>query len=280
VRYEVEGLGFRYAGAGSPALDGVDLRVPDGSFYAVIGPNGCGKTTLLRLLLGALVPAAGTVRYRGQVVTEWPRPELARRIGVVAQSEPLVFPLSVRELVAMGRYPHLGSWRPEGDADRAAIDRALETCDVVEFARRAVGTLSGGELQRARLARALAQEPETLVLDEPTASLDIAHEMGLFELLRSLAGGGVTVVIVTHNLNVASRFADRLLLLDRGRAAAEGEPAEVYSPGTLERVYGWPLTVVPHAADGPDTGAPQVVPLRTPTAAAPSHSRTPTTKAP
>jgi iron complex transport system ATP-binding protein len=264
MTYDVAGLGFRYPGAASPALDGVDLRIPAGSFYGVIGPNGCGKTTLLRLLLGALPPATGTVRYRDRPLAEWRREELARRVGVVAQLEPLVFPLSVRELVSMGRYPHLGRWRAEGAGDRAAIDRAMETCDVAAFAARPVGTLSGGEIQRARLARALAQEPETLVLDEPTASLDIGHEMGLFDLLRSLADTGVTVVLVTHNLNVAARYADRLLLLDRGRPAAEGAPADVFTLAALERVYGWPLAVTSHPGSGPDAGAPQVVPLRQP----------------
>jgi iron complex transport system ATP-binding protein len=264
VTYDVAALGFRYPDADAMALDGVHIRIPAGSFYGVIGPNGCGKTTLLRLLLGALEPATGDVRYRERPVREWPRDELARRVGVVAQLEPLVFPLSVRELVAMGRYPHLGRWRAEGAGDRAAIDRAMETCDVSGLAARPVGTLSGGELQRARLARALAQEPETLVLDEPTASLDIGHEMGLFELLRGLADGGVTVVIVTHNLNVAARYADRLLLLDRGRPAAEGAPRDVVTPAALERVYGWPLTVTLHPGSGPDAGAPQVVPLRQP----------------
>ena len=260
--YRATGLGYRYRGADAPALEGVDLAVPRGSFYAVIGPNGCGKTTLLRLLLGALEPDHGEVRYDGRPVTRWSRRELARRVGVVPQSEELVFPLTVRELVGMGRYPHLGSWRAEGAGDRAAVRRALETCDVAPLAARAMGTLSGGERQRARVARALAQEPDTLVLDEPTASLDISHEMGIFELLRGLADDGVTVVMVTHNLNVAARYADRMLLLDRGRPAAEGDAAAVFTRDTLQRVYRWPLAVAPHDAPGPDAGAPQVTPLR------------------
>lgn len=262
MSYDVRAVSFRYPDATVDALDGVDVQVPAGSFYAVLGPNGCGKTTLLRLLLGALEPRNGTVRYDGRPVNEWSRQELARRVGVVAQVEPLVFPVLVRELVGMGRYPHLGSWRSEGPADRAAVERAMTICDVATLASRPVDTLSGGERQRARVARALAQEPDTLVLDEPTASLDIAHEMGIFELLRDLADRGVTVLIVTHNLNVAARYADRLLLLSRGRAEAEGEPATVLTADILERVYGWPLTVTSHGGHGPDAGAPQVVPLR------------------
>jgi iron complex transport system ATP-binding protein len=262
VIYDASGLSFRYPGAPDDAVADVDLTVPAGAFYAVIGPNGCGKTTLLRLLLAALEPRQGTVRYRGRPVGDWPRRELARCVGVVPQSEPLVFPLSVRDLVGMGRYPHLGSWRGEGPTDRAAVDRAMETCDVAQFATRSLDTLSGGEQQRARVARALAQEPDTLVLDEPTASLDVRHEMGIFELLRSLADSGVTVLMVTHNLNVAARYADRLLLLDHGRSAAEGPAETVFTRENLERVYRWPLLVARHSAAGPDAGAPQVVPLR------------------
>lgn len=260
--YQAADLEYRYPGADSDAVAAVDLAVPRGSFYAILGPNGCGKTTLLRLLLGALTADRGHVRYGDRPLDAWSRRALARRIGVVPQVEELVFPLSVRELVGMGRYPHLGPWRGVGPADRDAVRRALETCDVADLADRPVGTLSGGERQRARLARALAQEPETLVLDEPTASLDIAHEMGIFELLRSLAGRGVTVLMVTHNLNIAARYADRLLLMDRGRPAAQGDAHTVFRRDTLERVYGWPLAVTPHPGPGPDAGAPQVIPTR------------------
>ncbi|MFP4624784.1 MAG: ABC transporter ATP-binding protein [Gemmatimonadota bacterium] len=260
--YDARGLTFRYADADRDAVHDVDLAVPRGAFYAIIGPNGCGKTTLLRLLLGALVPDPGEVRYDGRPLRWWKRPELARRVGVVPQTEELVFPISVREIVAMGRYPHLGTWRGERVADRAAIRGSMETCDIAGLAARPFATLSGGERQRARLARALAQEPDTLVLDEPTASLDISHEMGIFELLRGLADQGVTVVMVTHNLNVAARYADRLLLLDQGRTAAQGSPSAVLTPDTLQSVYGWPVARSPHPGPGPDTGTPQITPLR------------------
>lgn len=259
--YRARRLTFRYPAAERDAVHDVDLAIPRGSFYAIIGPNGCGKTTLLRLLLGSLVPDTGGVRYDGRPLEQWKRQELARRIGVVPQTEELVFPLSVRELTAMGRYPHLGPWRRETAVDRRAIDDALVTCDVAELAERPVDTLSGGERQRVRVARALAQEPDTLVLDEPTASLDIRHEMGIFELLRRLAGRGVTVVMVTHNLNVAARYADRLLLMDRGRTAAEGETRAVFTRETLEQVYRWPLRLTTHAGRDEDE-TPQVIPLR------------------
>ncbi|MGH6692552.1 MAG: ABC transporter ATP-binding protein, partial [Gammaproteobacteria bacterium] len=227
-----------------------------------IGPNGSGKSTLLKLMLGVLRPAAGHVAFGGRTVLAWPRRELARRVGVVSQAEDLAFPITVLELIAMGRYPHLGPWRRAGRADRAAITRAMERCEVAHLADRFVATLSGGERQRARLARALAQEPTTLVLDEPTAALDIAHEMAIFELLVSLAEkDGATIVVVTHQLNLAARYAHRLLLLDRGRVAAEGPPAAVLTRAAIEQTYGWPVNVYPHAGPGRDAGAPQIVPL-------------------
>jgi iron complex transport system ATP-binding protein len=259
---EARGLTFRYHDAVQPAVRDLDVAVPAGCFYAVLGPNGSGKSTLTRLLLGVLPPGGGEVRYAGRTVSAWERRALARRVGVVAQGEEAAFPMTVRELVAMGRYPHLGPWRREGAADRAAVERALERCEVGALAERQLGRLSGGERQRARLARALAQEPETLVLDEPTASLDVAHEMAIFELLAGLArNGGATVLVVTHNLNLAARYADRLLLLDGGAMAAEGVPEVVLTKETVERVYGWPVAVVPHSGSGPDAGAPQVIPL-------------------
>jgi iron complex transport system ATP-binding protein len=157
----------------------------------------------------------------------------------------------------MGRYPHLGPLRAEGERDRDAVDRALERCDVTKLAGRDVNTLSGGELQRVRIARALAQEPSALVLDEPTASLDVRHEMSIFQLLRASADMGMTVLLITHHINLAARFADRLLLLSEGRVAAEGRVEEVIREEALESVYRWPLAVRVDAV----TRAPQVTPL-------------------
>jgi iron complex transport system ATP-binding protein len=260
--FRAEHLTFVYPHAPSPAVDAISFVAPAARLLAVLGPNGSGKSTLLRLLLGAARPAGGTVRYHARGVRDWPRAALAREIGVVTQLEDIAFPLTVRELVGMGRYPHLGPWRGERATDRAAIERALARCDLLELQHRPIATLSGGERQRARLARALAQEPNTLVLDEPTASLDIAHEMTLFDLLATLVrDDGVTVVLVTHNLNLAARYADALLLLDRGRCAASGAPADVVTHAHIERVYRWPVTIYSHAGPGADSGAPQVAPL-------------------
>jgi iron complex transport system ATP-binding protein len=258
VRFGARDLAVRYAGSAVPALDGVSMEVPDGCLYAVLGPNGSGKSTLVKALLGVVPAQSGHAVVDDRDVREWTRRELARAVGVVPQAEVISFPLTVRELVGMGRYPHLGPLGGEGEVDRRAVVRALELCHVAELETRDVTTLSGGELQRVRIARALAQEPRALILDEPTASLDIRHEMAILELLRASADSGMTVVVVTHGLDMAAWFADRMLLLSRGRVAAEGAPAGVLRAEVLEEVYHWPIAV----ATDPSTGTPRVTPLR------------------
>lgn len=258
MRIAGRGMAVLYHGAETRALDDVSLDVPDGCLYAVLGPNGSGKSSLMKALMGVVPVAAGTVEIDGRPLGTWRRRELARAVGVVPQSETIAFPLRVGEMVGMGRYPHLGALAPEGRRDREAVARALEQCDVVELRDRDVTTLSGGELQRVRVARALAQEPCALLLDEPTASLDIHHEMAILELLRDWADEGMTVVVVTHGLELAARFADRVLVLSGGTVAAEGPPAEVFRAEVLERVYRWPLQVT----HDPSTGAPRITPLR------------------
>lgn len=255
--FAADDLTVRYPGAADAALDGVTFSVESGTLYAVLGPNGSGKSTLMRALMGAVPAREGDAVVEERSVEEWSRRDLARRVGAVAQSESIAFPLTVRELVGMGRYPHLGALGRERPADRAAVEAALERCDVTTFRDRDVGTLSGGELQRVRIARALAQEPAALALDEPTSSLDIRHEMSIMRLLRESVDGGMTVLLVTHHLDLAGRFADRMLLLDQGRVAAEGTPAEVLRSDVLTRVYRWPVEV------GTDvvTGTPTVRPL-------------------
>lgn len=257
MKITAEGVTVRYPGSRVPALDDVSMDVPGGALYAVLGPNGSGKSSLMRALLGIRPLERGEVRIDGIPIGGWARRELARAVGAVGQSETISFPLTVRELVAMGRYPYLGPLEREGPEDRAAIERALVACDLEELAGRDVTTLSGGEFQRARLARALAQEPRALVLDEPTASLDVGHEMTILELLRNSADSGITVLLITHGLDMAARFADRMLLLSRGRVAAEGAPEGVMQEEILRRVYGWPLAV--HR--DPATGSPRVTPL-------------------
>lgn len=263
--FRAQGVHFAYRGSTRPVVDDASFMIDRGAIFSVIGPNGSGKSTLLKLLLGVLRPAAGTIHYEDRDVAGWSRREMAKRIGVVGQTEEHMFPISVREMVAMGRYPHLGPWRRSTQADELAIETAMERCSVSELSARPVDQLSGGERQRARVARALAQQPDTLVLDEPTVQLDIAHEMSIFELLADLCrNDGTTVVIVTHNLNLAARYASAMLLLNRGGIVAEGPPAQVLTRDVIEHVYGWPVRVVPHPGPGPDEGAPQIVPLTDP----------------
>ena len=250
-------LVVRYPGAQATALDRVTMEVPSGGFHSVLGPNGSGKSTLMRALAGVVQPESGEVRVDGRRVGDWRRRELARKLAAVSQAEAIPFPITVRDLVAMGRYPHLGPLRPEGEGDRAAVEEALERCSAHHLRERYVQTLSGGELQRVRIARALAQEPEALLLDEPTASLDIRHAMAIAQLLRESADRGITVLLVTHDLNLAARFSDGLLLLHGGRTAAQGDAWQVLRPEVLRRVYDWTLAV---DAD-PSSGAPRVTPV-------------------
>ncbi|HET7583347.1 MAG TPA: ABC transporter ATP-binding protein [Gemmatimonadaceae bacterium] len=255
-----EHLVVEYPRAARAALDDVSLEAARGAFTAVVGPNGSGKSTLVRALLstpGAMM-RAGVVRVDGRPVRALPRRELARRVAVVPQREDIVFPLPVGEYVALGRFPHTGAWRAANVADERAVAQALERAGVAALRERSTAELSGGEWQRVRIARALAQGGEALVLDEPTTFLDVAHEMAVFELCSALAASGVAVLVVSHQLNLVARFAHRLVLLDRGRVAAHGAPADVMRADVLEPVYGWPL-VVTH---DPAVGAPALVPLR------------------
>jgi iron complex transport system ATP-binding protein len=256
---QLENVRYRYPGAPRDALAGVSLAVGSREFHAVLGPNGSGKTTLVRVALGSLVPASGAAEVEGRAAHLWPRAELARVVGVVPQREDNLFPQRVRETVLLGRYPHLSMWGRERAEDHAAVDRALAACDVQQLADRWLWTLSGGEYQRVRVARALAQEPKLLVLDEPGISLDLEHEMGLFELVRGLVEtSGLGVLMITHDLNLAARFADSLLLLEGGRPVATGAPAEVLTQQTVEKVFSWPVAM--QTIDG----RPQMIPLRQP----------------
>ena len=257
MRLQGKNLTVRYPGAPHPSLEAVSLDVEPGTLYAVLGPNGSGKSTLMRALLGTVPLDAGEVEIDGLPLEAWRRRDLAQAVGAVTQHESAAFPIGVRELVAMGRYPHLGTLRAPGDRDRELVEAAMIRCDVHHMADRDVGTLSGGEHQRVRIARALAQDPRALILDEPTASLDIRHEMEILRLLRHSADQGITVLLITHHLDLAARFADRLLLLGCGRLAAEGSPAEVFRAEVLEAVYGWPVEVLVDER----TGAPRVIPL-------------------
>ena len=258
MRFETTDLVIKYPGQNRPALNSVNMSAPSGNFYAVLGPNGSGKSTLMKGLLGIAKADQGRVLIAERNVSNWDRKALARVVGVVSQSETVSVPITVREMVGMGRYPHLGPLEGEGSEDKVAVHEALEVCDVTHLVNRDLSTLSGGELQRVRIARALAQQPMALVLDEPTSSLDIKHAMEILELLKQSVASGLTVILTTHGLDLAARFSDRMLLLSEGQVAAEGTPDEVVNEEALADVYGWPVKVEWE----PTTGSPRVTPLR------------------
>ncbi|MES2307147.1 MAG: ABC transporter ATP-binding protein [Gemmatimonadota bacterium] len=251
------GVTVRYDGAAVPALDAVSFALGRGELVAIGGPNGSGKTSLLRALLGLVPLRAGSVTLDDTPVAAWPRRALAGAIAALPQREEPAFPLTVYDAVLLGRWAHLGPVAPVRPADEAAIADAMSRCDVAGLGHRGIETLSGGEWQRVRVARALAASPRLLLLDEPTAALDVGHEMALFELLRSLVADGLGVLVITHQLNLAARFADRVLLLDGGRAVAEGTPRDVLRADRLSMLFGWPVAVE-HWHDG----SPLMVPLR------------------
>ncbi len=251
------GVSVRYPQAPTDALAEATLSLEAGELVSVAGPNGCGKTTLVRALLGLVPLRAGEVLLDERLVTGFRRADLAQLVALVPQREETPFSWRVDEMVGFGRYARLGALSPMSPGDRAAVEEALVRCDVADLRARRVETLSGGEWQRVRIARALAQEPRLLVLDEPTASLDLGHEMELFELVRRLVGQGLAALVVSHHLNLAARYSDRMLLLDKGRIAAAGPPRTVMEPELLSRVFKWPVRIMTL-----EDGTPQLVALR------------------
>ena len=249
----------RYPRAQQDALAGVSLTAAPESVTAVVGPNGSGKSTLVRALLRRVPLAAGRIRVGDVDVATLSQRELAKRVAVVVQREEPAFPIKAREYIALGRTPHAEPWGATGDGHAVeVIDAAIAMADVAALLDRHTDELSGGEWQRVRLARAIAQESPAIVLDEPTTFLDVAHEMAAFELLADLARGGRTIVVVSHQLNLVSRFADHVALLHRGLVVASGTPDDVMRASVLEEVYEWPLVV----SRDPAIGAPTLVPLR------------------
>jgi iron complex transport system ATP-binding protein len=228
-----------------------------GEFLGIIGPNGSGKSTRLRLMSALLRPRRGQVLVGGRPAERLGRRELGRLIGVVPQETLLTFPFSVMEMVLFGRTPHVGGFGFDRPSDLAAAQRAMERTDTAHLARRAVTELSGGERQRVILARALAQEPAILLLDEPAAFLDIRHEVEMYDLLRDLQREGMTIVSVLHDLNIAALYCDRLVLLHEGQVVRIGTPAEVITYSTLTEVYGTEVYVAMNDV----TGSLNVLPL-------------------
>ena len=229
---------------GRPVVDRVDAVVDGGEWLALIGPNGAGKTTLLRAI-ARLVPFAGDISLDGRPVAELSRSELSRLVAVVPQ-EPSTPPwMTVGEYVLLGRTPHLGPLAKEGAHDREAAARALGRLDLLPFVQRRLGTLSGGEKQRVVVARALAQEAPIVLLDEPTAALDIGHQQQALDLLDVLRQeSGLTLVAAMHDLTLAAQYADRMLLLDGGRVVADGAPVDVLTEAMIAEHYGAAIDVV------------------------------------
>ncbi|UGT43920.1 heme ABC transporter ATP-binding protein [Nocardia yamanashiensis] len=243
-------------GTGRKVLDGVDFAVAAGEIVALVGPNGAGKSTLLAALAGELDLTGGTVELDGQSLAHWSHLDMARRRAVLPQSHTVGFPFTAREIITMGRAPWARTARQADDEQ--AIAAAMAATDVEHLAARPFPALSGGERARVALARVLAQDAPTILLDEPTAALDLGHQEQILQLARDRATAGAAVVVVVHDLGVAAAYADRVAVLDSGRIVADGPPREVLTTALLTRVYRHPVDVFDH----PETGAQLVLPVR------------------
>ncbi len=241
----------------TPVLDGVTVSVESGQFVALVGPNGAGKTTLLGTINGLIAPTQGQVTVDGHAVHTLSSRELSQLVATVPQDTSLGFDFSVRDIVAMGRTPHRGRLERATAADRQAVTAALTRTAVHQFSDRSVGTLSGGERQRVMLARALAQQTPVLLLDEPTASLDLKHQIRALSMARELASENKTVLAAIHDLELAARFCDAIALLYDGHIMAHGPPADVLTADRLETVFGIPMVV----KSDPITGTPRITPM-------------------
>lgn len=264
---QVERLSFGYdptqdsltEGTRSFSLVDVSLRVQRGSLTGLLGPNGCGKTTLLKLMAGVLRSRTGAITLRGRAIRDMPRRELARQIAVVPQETHPAFDYSVLEMVLMGRHPHLGAFQLEGPEDVALAYDSMSATGTAHLAERSYMTLSGGEKQRVVIASALAQAPDVLLLDEPTASLDLAYQMEVASLLHRLnRDRGVSMVLATHDLNLAASLCDSLVLVRSGRVLAHGPTRDVLTAAMIRQLYDVDADVRVHDASGHLT----VVPIR------------------
>lgn len=225
-------------------LQDLSLEVPEGAFFIIIGPNSAGKTTLLKAVAGAVRPQQGRVEVWGKTMDRYSKRDLARLVAMVPQRAPTDIPFTVREMVLMGRSPHVGWLGLEKQKDLELAGEAMRITGVAHLASRPLSQLSGGELQRVIIARALCQQPRLLLLDEPTAALDPAHQVHIMDLMQSLQEErGLTVVMVSHDLNLAALYADQLLLLKEGKRISSGTPQEVLTYGQLEQAYGCALVV-------------------------------------
>ncbi len=231
MSFRIERLGFAYG------LHEATFDLPESGLVAIAGPNGAGKSTLVGIMAGLRHPYRGSCVYEGVEVRRWRKRDFARRVAFLPQSVRLEFPFTAEQVVFMGRTPYAAGWF-ESQKDRTAVEQAMEITDCAAFRTRDFRSLSGGERQRVILASALAQEPRALLLDEPATFLDLQHQLSLYRLLATLVRGGMLVVAVTHDLNLALQFSHRLLVLDQGRVAADGVTADVLNPNLIGKVFG------------------------------------------
>jgi iron complex transport system ATP-binding protein len=250
--FEIQNLSFRYPSHSNFQLHPTNLSFGQGDLVGLLGPNGAGKSTLLKLMVGLGTPQRGQVIFEGRPLKDLPVRERAQKIAYVPQGLHFTFPLSVMEIVEMGRHPYVGRLKPLGTKDLEICDRALSLCDALEFKDRAYDELSGGERQRVLLASALAQTPQVLLLDEPTLSLDLSHQILLFEIIQKLhREEGLTVLVATHELNLAGRFLDRLVLMKGGKVFADGAPKNVLTPKNIRSVLDVEVDQISHKGDFP-----------------------------
>ncbi|WP_205738389.1 ABC transporter ATP-binding protein [Billgrantia endophytica] len=249
---ELEARALSLAYGRTPVIDTLDMTLPPGRVTAIVGPNGCGKSTLLAGLARLHVPGAGSVLLNGDDIQRLPARTLARQLALLPQQASAPEGLTVMDLIRFGRQPHQG-WLSQWSADdRQAVHDALAAADLEDLAERPLDALSGGQRQRAWIAMTIAQQTPLLLLDEPTSALDLGHQIEVFELVRRLAGGGRTVVMVLHDLSSACRYADHLLALQGGRIVAAGPPNQVVTTDLVRHLYGIDCTLI----IDPDTGAP------------------------
>ncbi len=247
------------AGYGShTALRDVDFKVDEGEFMGILGPNGSGKSTLLRVISGVLKPWNGEVLISGKKVFEIKRKEVAKLLAVVLQESHVAFDFTVSEVVLMGRNPYLRRFQMEGEEDLRVARESMEVTDTLHLMERSIHELSAGERQRAVIARALAQKPRILLLDEPTAHLDIHHQIEILDLLKRLNREGLTILMVSHDLNLASEYCERIIFLKEGKLIASGSSTEIFQPSLIEEVY----QIKPLVEKNPITGRPMVIPIR------------------
>jgi iron complex transport system ATP-binding protein len=253
VKLKVKDVEFSYASV--PVLKNICIELAESEVLGVVGPNGAGKSTLIRCIDGILAPQKGSILLDGRDINEMHLMELAKRMGYIPQSTPQVFPATVFDTVLMGRRPHL-SWR-SSDKDAEMVLDMLQMLNIEEFAMRDINELSGGQQQKVFIARALTQEPDVLLLDEPTSNLDIRHQLEVMDIIKNIViEKQLSAIMAIHDLNLASRYSDRILMMNGGSIFAEGKPSSVLTPENIRRVYGVEAEVKNN------NGRPYIVPIR------------------